>query len=33
MEVYLELNGFRILEKIERAAYVFPTIVIVAEKK
>ena len=33
LEVYLELNGFRILEKIERAAYAFPTIVLVAEKK
>lgn len=32
LEVYLELNGFRILEKIERAAYAFPTIVIVVEK-
>ncbi len=32
LEVYLELNGFKVLEKIERKAYAFPTMVLVAEK-
>ncbi|MFT5168483.1 MAG: SAM-dependent methyltransferase [Saprospiraceae bacterium] len=32
IEIFLSINGFKVLERIERASYAFPTYVIVAKK-